>query len=228
MKRLILLFCMVLVAMAFSAQAQGGTILSLPAQVLDKPEGFMEQIIVRITAPNGQDLHVISNLEQPVIISRDVNFDGVDDLEIMVMSGASNAAFRLFVYLDGRYVPVNDSTEQGLYNPEYDQEAGLVISRVNHGYAGALHETILLQWQRSRLVPVRRAVCEELSQFLLDGQTYTKTTWQNVLHARVYDQSFPGEPVLLFEEQFNMEAMDMDAYDAFYRREQAALWQGLR
>lgn len=230
MKRMAVIFgvFMLLFGLGCTGNAQAtGTSLNLPVQVLDKPAGWQEEVILRITAPNGQDLYLISLMENPVVYSQDVNFDGVEDLAVMVVSGVSNAAFRLFVLLDGRYVPVNDGTEQGLFNPVFHGTKGLVESYITNGHAGALHERALLRWEGSQLRPVRRAVCEELRESDFSGETYREVTWNNILHTRVYDYTTNGEPTVLHEEQIAMEPFDMDAYQAFFSREQDALWKGL-
>jgi hypothetical protein len=97
------------------------------------------------------------------------------------------------------------------------------------GEAGALHEEVLLRWEGHRLIPVRRAVCHYRQEGYSQEDVYTQTTWYNVLHARVYAIGAPGYgDQLLWEETYDMQANGMDAaYDAFYRREQNALWQGL-
>jgi hypothetical protein len=240
MKRLIWLILLCLTLLPMTAQAVpkpsyiDGDPLPLPVEVLDSPypanEWFgMAPVAVRMTAPNGQALYFASQFLQPVAHAADVNFDGVDDLVVTVDPGGTNIIYRLFIRRDGRYVPVDDGHEKGLYNPQLYPRQGLVASHAVSGEAGALHEEVLLRWEGHRLIPVRRAVCHYRQEGYSQEDVYTQTTWYNVLHARVYAIGAPGYgDQLLWEETYDMQANGMDAaYDAFYRREQNALWQGL-
>lgn len=233
MKRMIgltILACLfALSALAAPRAYDIGNPLALPMEALDNPEGYASTVF-RITAPNGQSLYVVSVMERPVVHGLDVNFDGAEDLAVMVSSGASNEVYRLFIRQGEEYLPVYDSTEEGLFNPAFYPDARLVGSHGSSGYAGALHEDILLRWEGSRLIPVRRAVCESRQEMVDDEQGYTMKTWYQLLHARVYayDRDGLGEDHLLYEEIYDMEAQGMeDGYTAFYRREQDALWEGL-
>lgn len=237
MKRLlpILLACLLLPVLAVAAPAAqfiDTQPLSLEAEVLDSPddEAAYGPFILRLQAPSGQELHLLSWLKSPRVYSQDVNFDGQEDLAVVVSSGASNEVYRLFLNLEGRYVPVNDGTEEGLFNLALYPQAGLIGSHGSSGYAGALHEDLIFRWQGSRLLPVRKAVCQLKSDTVFNEESYTVTTWSQVLLARVYDLSGgrAAEPLLLFEESYDMQAQGMgEDYLAYYQREQQALWQGL-
>lgn len=234
MKRMIslviLLLCLLSHALAApQAVYPEGEPLSLSVEPLMN-FGKNDSTIYRIAAPNGQDLYVVCDSMTPVLHVFDAEYDGVDDLVVTVASGATNAVSKLFVLRDGQYMSVDDSTAEGLFNVAFYPQLGLVGSHGTSGYAGALHEDILLRWKGNRLVPVRRAICNEKTETNMQGSQYTHTTWMQVLHSRVYTYNwdYPGEESLLFEETYDMETQGMeDAYLAFYQREQAALWQGL-
>lgn len=240
MKRLfaILLLSCMMSAVSFAAPAgtsiYDAPLLQLEFELVDSPYAQGAEfgpVIMRITAPGGQMLHVVTSVpSQAAVHSMDVNFDGVDDLAVMVSSGATNSVFRLFVKQGERYVAVDDGQEEGLFNPVFYPALGLVESQGTSGLAGALHESTLLRWEGTRLVPLRRAVCENRQTMENEADSYTVITWINMLHSRVmdYTDAKPGEPAILFEESYDMEAQGMeDAYDAFYKREQEALWQGI-
>lgn len=211
-----------------------GEPLALPVEVLDSPypadEFFaLTPLALRITAPGGQALHLASPFLRPEVYALDVNFDGRDDLAVMVDPGGTNVIYRLFIWQDGRYMAVDDGDEKGLYNLELYPRQRLLASHAVSGEAGALHEVRLLRWEGNRLVPVRSAVCGYKEQGSGQDGVFTQVTWHDVLHARVYDHSeglFSGR--LIWEESHDMAARGMaEAYDAFSRREQEALWQGL-
>ncbi len=233
MKRLLailLLLCLVpgvCLAVPVGTSVYDAPEMRLPFELLDSSPSAGG--IMRVTAPNGQALHFVSWLTTPVVHSLDVNFDGVEDLAVMVSSGASNSVFRLFIRQEKGYVAVDDRQEEGLFNFALYPQLGLVASQGTSGLAGALHETTLLRWEGHRLVPLRSALCESLKTYADHDDAYTTTTWNNILHARVFAYDQNGiNPVLLFEETYDMDAQGMeDAYLAFFQREQDALWQGI-
>lgn len=207
--------------------------LPLPHELVDspyEPGAEFGPVILRITAPNGQPLHVVSDISTPVVHSLDVNFDGADDLAVMVSSGASNAVFRLFIKQGDRYQAVDDGQEEGLFNPVVYPGLQLVMSQGTSGLAGALHESTLFRWDGNRLAPVRGAAVENAVTTQEQEGAFTTTHWYNQLYARVYAYGPVGtEPELLFDETYDMEVQGMgEAYDAFYQREQQALWQGMQ
>lgn len=209
--------------------------LQLSYELVDSPYPKGEEmgpVIMRLTAPNGQSLHFITWMTTDLIVhSADVNFDGADDLAVMVSSGATNSVYRLFVKQGERYVAVDDGQEEGLFNPLLYPEFGLVESQGTSGLAGALHENILFKWEGTRLIPVRRAVCENEQTTSFQDDAYTVTEWFNILRSRVWDYTGAqqGDPLVLFDEIFDMNALGMEeAYLDFYQREQDALWQGIR
>lgn len=209
--------------------------LQLSYELVDSPYPKGEEmgpVIMRLTAPNGQSLHFITWMTTDLIVhSADVNFDGADDLAVMVSSGATNSVYRLFVKQGERYVAVDDGQEEGLFNPVLYPEFGLVESQGTSGLAGALHENILFKWEGTRLIPVRRAVCENEQTTSFQNDAYTVTEWFNVLRSRVWDYTGAqqGDPLVLFDETYDMDALGMEeGYLDFYQREQDALWQGIR
>ena len=209
--------------------------LQLSFELVDSPYPKGEEmgpVIMRLTAPNGQSLHFVTWMtSDPVVHSADVNFDGADDLAVMVSSGATNSVYRLFVRQGERYVAVDDGQEEGLFNPVLYPELGLVESQGTSGLAGALHENILLKWEGTRLVPVRRAVCANDQTNNFQDDAYTVTDWFNILRSRVLDYTGAqyGDPLVLFDEIYNMNALGMEEdYLDFYQREQDALWQGIQ
>ena len=187
-------------------------------------------LIMCMTAPNGQTLHFIAGFSSPVVYALDVNFDGVEDLAVLVSPGGTNEVYRLFIHQGEHYVPVDDGQEAGLCNPAFFPDSGLVLSRGVSGLAGALHEDMLFRWEDARLLPLRSAECgayvEEYSQ---EGALITKK-WADMLHAKVYAYQDGNlwDKTLVFEETFNMTTQGMEeALNAFQKREQEALWQGL-
>lgn len=232
-KFLPILFLILFPLLAFAApQAEypAGDPLALPVEVLDSPyqENWYGPRVVRLTAPNNQALHVVSMTAHPAAWSFDVNFDGQEDLVVMVHFGATNALYRLFLWQDGQYVPAEDGIDEGLYNVAFYPGQKLVGSHLNNGHAGALYEDILFQWQGTRLLPLRRAVCEEKQETSYQPEGYTTRVLNQVLQARVYAPGADGEAEALFDETFDIAAQGMEAaYDGFYQRTQAALWQGL-
>lgn len=226
---LLLACCLVLSAQATRKPSYiESSPLNISVEALDHP-GIFGPFIFRMVAPNGQTIHFISQFEYPVAHSVDVNFDGVEDLAVMVDSGATNSVYRLFIRQGDQFVPADHGEELGLFNPAFYASLGLVGSHGTSGEAGALHEDVLYRWQGTSLVPVRRAVCEHLRAESMADNLYTTTTNYDLLHARVLAPSPEGgSEVVLHEEVHNMRTMGMEkAYDAFYQREQDALWQGL-
>lgn len=211
-----------------------GEYLNLPIEVLDSPYDDGEwygsaPLALRMTAPNGQDIYFVSSFLKPIVEEMDVNFDGIQDLVVMVDPGGTNVIYRLFIWQDGKYVPVNDGDERGLYNLRLYPKQKLVGINAVSGEAGALHEETLLKWEGNRLIRVRRAVCFHKEEVNFSDNVVTQSTWYNIFHARVYryDQDgFVEEPI--WEGYHDTVAQGMDkAYDAFYESEQRALWSGL-
>lgn len=240
MKRLLaVLFLSCLLPAACLAAPEGISVseaphLRLPFELADSPYAAGEEtgpVIMRMTAPNGQPLHFVTWMPSNLVVqSVDVNFDGVDDLAVMVSSGAANSVYRLFVRQGERYAAVDDGQEEGLFNLVLYPEYGLVESHGTSGLAGALHENILLKWEGTRLAPVRRAVCVNKETVDFQSNEYTVTQWLSVLHSRVldYTQKQDGEALVLFEETYDMDVQGMeDAYLDYYLREQEALWRGI-
>lgn len=205
--------------------------LALPMEVLDSPNVELSPaLIMRMTAPNGQVLHFIAEFMHPVAYALDVNFDGAEDLAVLVSPGGTNEVYRLFIHQGERYVPVDDGQEEGLYNPAFFPESGLVLSHGVSGLAGALHEDILFGWEGARLIPLRSAVCAAYVEEYSQEDAYIIKTWADVLQAKVYAYRDGNlwDKTLMFEESFNMKTQGMEeAFSAFQGREQEALWQGL-
>lgn len=240
MKRSILIIMLTFLMPAACFAAPAGACISsapplqLPFELVDSPYPQGEEfgpVIMRITASNGQSLHFVTCLPSDAIVhSADVNFDGADDLAVMVSSGATNSVYRLFIRQGDRYIAVNDGQEDGLFNLTLYPELGLVESQGTSGLAGALHEHILLKWEGTRLAPVRRAVCDHEETTSFQSDSFTITCRYNLLRSRVwdYERGQPGEPAVLFDETYDMDALGMEeAYLDFYQREQDALWQGI-
>ena len=183
-------------------------------------------------APNGQTLF-FTGLEDPSIKFEDVNFDGHDDVVVFIIRGASNFFTEFFVWDDGQYVYAqHPGLEYGICNYQLYPEYGVVHSGANNGYAGALHEDVLMRWEGNKLRVIRRAVSdhETATADLPEHEGYVTTTYLQKLRVRVWDYAsgvYEGE--LVYETVFDLDELnDDDGYRRLFAGEQEALWKGIK
>ena len=196
-------------------------LLLLPAARADivgvtQEEGYIH----RYEAPNGQSLYFASPLEEPWIEFQDVNFDGVEDIVILTILGASNAFYEFFVWNGGDYVRANRPDGSAIINYALD-ERGYVYSRGSNGMAGALFEARIFRWQGRDLIPVRTMVSQEetTTRWEEDEQVFITTTRLDRITVRLWgDQEEP-----LWEATF---APEQKSYTMFEEME-TRLWEGL-
>lgn len=155
-----------------------------------------DEFIYCLQADNGQTLYFTSRESDPYIQYQDINFDGVPDITILATRGASNFFFKFFVSSNGLYTPVTLMGYEGdAVNFQLHPEAKLLSTHASNGYAGALFETTLYQWNGTNLYPVRKATSTEYTQSSLEGSIYTTITYNDQLHITFRDYqngSFEG------------------------------------
>lgn len=178
-------------------------------------------------ANNGQTLYFTALEHDPFIVSKDVNFDGIEDLVVVTTLGASNFFSEFFVMADGQYVCAeHPGIDYGLCNYQLYPEQGIVVSHVNNGNAGAAHEYCLFRWNGTDLELLRRAVSEELTETEFTSDTFTMTTYHRILHIRVRDYTggeYEGSTI--WEATVHLD--DVENGEVF-EAEKEALWNGLK
>lgn len=138
------------------------------------------------SAENGQTLYFDAWEEDVYMTRTEVNFDGVPDLAFTQSRGASNAYYNLFVFLDGKYQPVQvNGMEYPLANFAVDPERQLVISHANNGSAGALHETCYFRWEGAELNLVLCASAENYVETSYGDNRHTETHFYDMYRLRV-------------------------------------------
>lgn len=210
----------------------GESISTSNAEIRKVGETFDGYIIYSWLAPNGQTLY-FSGLEDPTVKFEDVNFDGHEDVVFTIIRGASNFFAEFFVWSDGQYVrAANNGMDYALCNYHLYPEYGVVHSDANNGYAGALHEDILLRWEGTDLKVIRRAVSDHYTETadLAAREGYATTTYQQKLRVRVWDYTsniYEGEKV--YETVIDLDALNGDDdYERLFAGEQKALWNGIK
>lgn len=195
-KCLLVLLCIVLPAAA-------------GAEVVGTTGMYGDELIHRITAPNGQEIYFVSLESEPSITYADVNFDGAEDLVVLTSLGASNARFAFYIWDGAQYVRATwtEGEDGGIPNYELFPESGLIQAQVNEGSAGLLHHKWLYRWEGTSLVCTRLAegVTEE-GNFVL----------------RVMDET---QGVVWMQSFYSIEN---DAIKELLEAEEEALWAGLR
>lgn len=183
--------------------------------------------ILRFTAPNGQEIFFTASTKQPVITLEDVNFDGWDDIVVLLTPGAKNAYHTFFVYDEeyGDYCRTDGSDDAGLANYQLYPQYGVVSTYANGGNAGLLHVRHLYRWEGNELLLIRSAVSDEWTENFFEGQTYTSIIHGDTLHITVRDHTNANEESVLWELIIPKE--DTDYRDVF-NEETEALWQGIR
>ena len=180
--------------------------------------------IHQYNAPNGQNIYFTAVEEDVYLTYLDVNFDGVDDIVVDTVRGASNVYSEFFVFdsTSGQYVrAAAGGSEDRLCNYGLHPEYGLVSSYNNAGNAGLLHATNLYRWEGNDLRLIRSAVSDEWTEDIFDGSTYTSIIHGDILHMLVRDH----EGSVLWEIVTPKDDID---YASLFEQETEALWQGIR
>lgn len=221
MKRLLMiLLVMMLCISAVVAEDVQSTVLGLTADWY---------YIHQYTAPNGQDMYFTAMEDTVDIIFQDVNFDGKEDIVVYTILGAHNAFCEFFVYdvSIGQYVRAEHSgSDERLCNYQLYPEYGLVVTQTNYGCAGACHEYRLYRWEGTQLECIRTTLSEELTETTWDDESFTTTTYTDVLHMTVRDHTLGDwDGSVVWEKTI---PMDADEYLSAHEEEMNALWQGLK
>lgn len=170
----------------------------------DTPDG---SYIHRLDTPDGGEVFLVSIEQEPYVYEEDVNFDGVSDLVVVTAAGASNQVCSFFVRTEDGYVRARLNLDGEIYNHRLLPDSGLVVSDANNGMAGLLRDTILYRWEGTNLVPVRRAVIEnvETTDYEDDSAIVTRIDLQTLVF-RVTEYTCDADgilvPIVLSEETF--------------------------
>lgn len=187
-----------------------------------------DEYIHQYVAPNGQLLWFTALEQEPYIKQEDVNFDGYEDIVIVVTQGASNFFAEFFVYdptTDVYIFATHHDTDAGICNYQLYPEYGIVESHASNGNAGLLHVIKLYRWEGTNLRLIRSAVSDEWSEGIFGGQTYTNIIHGDTLHVTVRDHTDMQDESVLWE--IMIPKVDAEHRD-IYNEEMAALWQGLK
>lgn len=184
-----------------------------------------DESIWQFQADNGQSIYFTSREADPFVQYQDINFDGIPDLTILTTRGASNFFHKLFVFSNNHYFPVKLMGYEGdAVNFQLYPKEKLLSTYANNGYAGALFESTLYQWDGTDLYPVRKVTSEEYKEASLQDATYTLITHLDQLHVtfRDYqDGSFNG--VKYHEIILSLEDVTAETFDEWME----ILWQDL-
>lgn len=200
-----------------------------PAEVVGREGMYGDEYIHRIEAPNGQALYYLSKEEEAFVTYRDVNFDGMEDIVVISVQGASNTWFLFFVWDGENYVRAgwDAGDDTGLPNYELLAGDGLVLASCNDGWAGGLHHRWLYRWEGTDLRLVRSAVSEEYQEMAVDGQTgaVVTTTYNDRMSVCVIEPGDEGGQRVLWEGIVTQEQAAGDPQA--FAQEEAAFWQGI-
>lgn len=200
-----------------------------PAEVVGREGMYGDEYIHRIEAPNGQALYYLSKEEEAFVSYRDVNFDGMEDIVVISVQGASNTWFLFFVWDGENYVRAgwDAGDDTGLPNYELLAGDGLVLASCNDGWAGGLHHRWLYRWEGTDLRLVRSAVSEEYQEMAVDGQTgaVVTTTYNDRMSVCVIEPGDEGGQRVLWEGIVTQEQAASDPQA--FAQEEAAFWQGI-
>ena len=182
--------------------------------------------IHRHIAPNGQELYFVSLEQEPMVLMEDVNFDGIDDVVAYTAVGASNFFTEFFVWDGEKYVTAQHDSEMGLCNYSLEHP-GFVTTYAQNGWAGALFEERIYQWEGTAL-RLRRVMSSECDiETIFTDTGYTVTENQTVLHIRLTDytqEDGESNQELLWETRLNVE--DLENSEIFNTLNDK-LWNGM-
>ena len=193
--------------------------------------GYMpdHEYIHQYMAPNGQLLWFTAREENPHIKLEDVNFDGMEDIVVFTVRGASNDFAEFFLYdaqADMYIMATHPGDENGICNYGLHPELELVESQANNGSAGAEHEYRLYRWVGTELECIRTAQSESKRESTFESGVITEVFYTDILHMTVRDHTLGDwDDSLVWEKTITMEE---NAYRAARDKEMAALWQGLK
>ncbi len=190
------------------------------------------EYIHRYVAPNGQEIYYVSREDEwATIQQKDVNFDGHDDLVLLITQGASNGFFEFYVWDDGQYVLAgrNALHEDGLPNFTLYPEQGLIGTYHQIGWAGLLHEEHLFRWNGNDLELVRYAISQSHQTAVYEEDVFVTIENYDLVHVRVLECRY-GEDERTDEVIFERIASRKEGFDeqALLEEERAVLWNGLR
>lgn len=197
--------------------------LLLPARAEIVGKTSAGEYIHTYVTEQGRRIYFTALEEEPYIQRADVNFDGAEDIAVVVSLGASNYYSEFFVWDGEKYVQAaHEGMDYGLCNYQLYPEKGLVLSQANNGFAGALHEMCLFRWEGTELKLIRRAVAEQESEYIWYDDGYALRSCDNRLRVtvRAYNAQ-TGEWEMSMDECVSLQD------ENWYAREEAALWQGL-
>lgn len=234
MKKWILALCLCLLAVSPAMAATLG-----PANLAYGGDGY----ICSFTAPNGQEIYYISALPQadfqenegieyaipsPMIDSVDANFDGVDDILVTTVVGASNAFQAIYLNVDGQYVLANHDAcwQTDLPNVWFDEERQLVIAQGSNGMAGMLHDTYVFRWEGTNLRLIRRAISAYRETITQEGDRILEWSDDGLVHGTVQDYA-DGEQTILWQGEIDIMNASDGEVDAYLSAEDEALFSGL-
>ena len=146
--------------------------------------------IYRWIAPNGQELYFVSKEEEPYVLMKDVNFDGVEDVVVTTFRGAANFGVEFFVWDRGGYVMAEHPGEDSLVNYDLYPEEGLIMTGVSDGVVGNTKE--LWRWNGTHLERIRHAVAGPLETIAFDDDLMIQTTDHSLVRVRIWDDLHPA------------------------------------
>lgn len=234
MKKLILALCLCLLAVSPAMAATLGE-----ANIGYGGGGY----ICSFTAPNGQEVYYISGHPQadyyendgiecgmpdPMIDSVDANFDGVDDIIVTTVIGASNAFQAIYLNVDGQYVLANHDAcwQTDLPNVWFDAERQLVIAQGSNGMAGMLHDTYVFRWDGTNLRLIRRAISTSRETITQEGDRILEWADDGLVHGTVLDYA-NGEESVLWQGEIDVMNASMEETNEYLTAEDEALFSGL-
>lgn len=190
------------------------------------------EYIHRYIAPNGQEIYYVSREDEwATIQQKDVNFDGHDDLVLLITLGASNGFFEFYVWNNGQYVLAgrNALHDDGLPNFELHPDLGLVSTYHQVGWAGLLNEQHIFHWEGNDLQLVRYAISENHKTAVFEDDVFVTIENNDLVHVRVFECRY-GEGERTDEVIFERIVSRKEGFDerALLEEESAALWNGLK
>ncbi len=173
-----------------------------------------DRLIYRHTADNGQAIYFVAGPTEPWVRDEDVNFDGVGDVVVTTITGASNFYCEFFVWHGNEYVFADHGgAEYGLCNYELYPEKRLVLSAQNNGYAGALFAWHLFRWEGAALKLVRSAVSTEYSTTEYKDSMITTVTDTQKIRVVIYDYAqnvYEGET--LYDQVLSLDDVTAESF----------------
>ncbi len=184
-------------------------------------EGYIHQY----AADNEQVVSFVAQEKSPRVAYEDVNFDGAKDIVVVTAQGPYNASKEFFVWDGGQYVLAGHPGADSLVGTFLHPAQGMISCEAWEDYTGMMFDNRLFRWEGNDLVLVRRAVSERLTETAADEEKTTVTTWNNILHVRVWAYpDGPEEGVIIHEERVPLTS---ETDFGFTQRINDILWQGI-